>query len=170
MISNDSPDRVRRRGAGRAGREIGTARTKPDRDLSGRQVDDGRGNEERRDAAGTAVDELEVLALDRAEPADARRDEDADAVGVLRRDLEPGVADGELGRRDRELDEDVHLLDVLPVDVLQRVEPLDLTRDARREVLRVEVRDRADPAPAGQQSPPSSPRCRCRPRKSSRRR
>ena len=67
---------------------FGPAGAEADRHLAGRQVDDRRGNEERRDAARAAVEELDVLALDRAEPADARRDEDADLVGDLRRHLE----------------------------------------------------------------------------------
>ena len=40
------------------------------------------------------------------------------------------VVHGELRRRDGVLDEDVHLLDVLLLDELQRVEALDLARDA----------------------------------------
>ena len=44
------------------------------------------------------------------------------------------VVHRELRGRQRELDEDVHLLDVLLLEVLQRVEALDLAGDARREL------------------------------------
>ncbi len=89
-----------------------------------------------------------VLALDRAEPADARRDEDAGPDRHLRADLQPRILHRELRGGDRELDEDVHLLDVLLVDELQRVEVLDFARDARRELGGVEPGDRADAAPS----------------------
>ena len=170
MISNDSPiecaDAVHAVHVARFGpRAPNRIETCPAARL---MIDAGMKNGEMR--RGPPLIELEVLALDGAEPPDAGRDEDADVVGVLRRDLELSVADGELRRRDGELDEDVHLLDVFPVEVLQRVEPLDLTRNSRREVLRVEVRDGPDAVLAGTEGPPSSPRCRCRPRKASRRR
>ena len=59
--------------------EFGPLGAEPDRDLPGGQVDDGRGNEERRDAARPALEIRLVLALDGAEAADARGDEHADA-------------------------------------------------------------------------------------------
>ena len=39
-------------------------------------------------------------------------DEDADAIGDLRRHVQPRIVDRELRGGERELDEDVHLLDV----------------------------------------------------------
>ena len=75
-----------------------------------------------------------MLALDGAEPADARGDEHPDARGDVRGDLQPGVVDRELRRGDGELDEDVHLLDVFLLDELQRIELLHLTGDTRREL------------------------------------
>jgi hypothetical protein len=89
-----------------------------------------------------------VFALDGLEPADARCDIDADAIGQLAGHLEPRVVDGELRGRQRVLDEDVHLLDVFLVDELQRIEGLDLTGDARRVLRRVEPGNRSNPAPA----------------------
>ena len=50
-------------------------------------------------------------------------------VAMLRRDRQPGVVHRELRRRDRVLDEDVHLLDVFLLDELQRVEALHFARD-----------------------------------------
>ena len=55
-------------------------------------------------------------------------------VAHLRADLQLRIVHRELRRRDRELDEDVHLLDVFLVDELQRVEVLHLARDARGEL------------------------------------
>ena len=57
-------------------------------------------------------------------------------IGDLRRDLQPRIVHRELRGGDRELDEDVHLLDVFLVDELQRVEALDFARDPRRELRR----------------------------------
>ena len=83
-------------------------------------------------------------------------------VAHLRRDRQAGVVHGELRRRNRVLDEDVHLLDVFLLDELQRVEALDFARDARRELRRVELGDRSDAALPGAERRPSSPRSRCR--------
>ena len=48
--------------------------------------------------------------------------------------VSPASSIGELRGRDGELNEDVHLLDVFLVDELQRVEPLHLAGDPRREL------------------------------------
>ena len=61
-------------------------------------IDAGMKNGEMR--RGPPLMQLEVLALDGREPADARRDEHADLVGVRRRHLQPRVLDRELRRRD----------------------------------------------------------------------
>ena len=127
-------DGVRRGGAGGAGRRVRSLGAEADGHLAGGQVDDRCGNEEGRDAARPALEQRLVLALDGAEPADARGDEHPDARGDLRRDLQPGVVDRELRRGDGELDEDVHLLDVFLLDELQRIELLHLTGDTRREL------------------------------------
>ena len=66
--------------------------------------------------------------------------------GDVRRHLQPGIVHRELRGGDRELDEDVHLLDVFLLDELQRIEALDLAGDPRRELRRVELGDRADAA------------------------
>ena len=147
-------DGVRRRRAGGARRQVRPLGAEPDRDLAGGEVDDGRGNEERRDLARAALEQRLVLALDRGEPADARRDEDADRRRVLGRDRQPRVVHRELRRRDGVLDEDVHLLDVFLVDELQRVEAPDLRRDLRGEPAGVELRDPRDAARPGQQRAP----------------
>ena len=62
--------------------EFGPLGAEPDGDLAGGQVDDGGGNEERGDAPRTAFEQRLVLALDGAEPADARGDEHAGPRGA----------------------------------------------------------------------------------------
>jgi hypothetical protein len=124
-------DGMSRRRACRARRKVRAARVESNRDLARRQVDDGRGNEERGDAPRAALQQLLVLGFNRLEPANAGRNEDADVIGNLGRDLQAGVVHGELRRRERVLDEDVHFLDVFLVDELQGIEALHLAGDAR---------------------------------------
>src|SRR5689334_3376569 len=95
-----------------------------------------------------------VLALDRDEPADARPDVDADVGGVLRRDRQLRIVHRELRGRDRILDEEVHLLDVLLLDERQRVEPFDLRGNLGLVDRDVEPRNAGDAALAGQTSRP----------------
>ena len=158
IVTLDDLERVAdgmRRGRARgAGRRVGPLGTVADGDLAGGEVDDGGGNEERRDPARAALDEGQVLALDGAEAADARGDEHADAGRDVLGHRHRRIVHGVLGRGDRELDEDVHLLDVFLVDELQRIEVLDLARDARGELRGVEVRDRTDAGTPGQQRVP----------------
>ena len=79
MISNASPIACAEAEQAVQVAEFGPLRAEPDRHLAGRQVDDRRRDEERRDLARPALEQRLVLALDGGEPADARRDEDADA-------------------------------------------------------------------------------------------
>ena len=58
--------------------------------------------------------------------------------------------------RDRVLDEEVHLLDVLAVDEALGLEVADLARDARRQRRGVEARDRPDAGAPGDERRPSS--------------
>ena len=71
---------------------IGPLGAVPDAHMPGRQVHDGRRNKERGNLARAAVQHVAVLALDDVEPADAGADVNADALGVFRRDLQPGCA------------------------------------------------------------------------------
>src|SRR5436309_2113531 len=139
-------DGVRRGGARGARGGVGALRAVADGDLPGGEVDDRRRDEKRRDLARPTLEQRLVLAFDGGEPADAGRDEHAGARAELGRDHEPRIVHRKLRRRDRVLDEDVHLLDVFPVDELQRVEVLHLARDAGRELRRVELGDPRDAA------------------------
>ena len=139
-------DRVRGCGAGGTRRQVGPARVEPDGDLARCEVDDGRRDEERRDTPRAAFEKFLVFALDGLESADAGGNVDADAIGPLTRHLESRIVDGELRGGERVLDEDVHLLDVFLVDELQRIERLDLARDTRRVLRRVETGNGSNPA------------------------
>ncbi len=70
---------------------LGPARSVLDGDVAGSEVDDGSGDEEWRDLAWAAVEQVDVLALDDIEAADAGADVDADMVVVFFGDFEAGV-------------------------------------------------------------------------------
>ena len=78
-------DRMGGGGACGAGGGVRALGAEPDGDLAGREVDDGGGDEERRDAARASFEQRLVLTLDRREPADAGGDEHARPGGDLRR-------------------------------------------------------------------------------------
>ena len=59
--------------------EVRPLRAEANRHLPGGEIDDRRGNEERRDLARPAFEVGAVLLFDGREPADARADEHADA-------------------------------------------------------------------------------------------
>ena len=96
-----------------------------------------------------------VLALDHLEPADAAADIDADFLGDLRRHLQSGILQGEIRRRDGELDKPPHLLDFFLLDILARIEILDLSRNPAGEGRRVK---RCNPRDAALGSKDGSPR------------
>src|SRR5215472_3474983 len=81
-----------------------------DRNKARRQVNDGRGNKERRDAARPLREQNLVLALDDLETPDTAADEHAHLFGVFRSDLQAGTTQSAIRGRDGELDETRHLL------------------------------------------------------------
>ena len=81
-------------GAGGCRGFVGAARAVLDGDVAGGEVDDGAGDEEGRDLAGAAVEQIDVLAFDDVEAADAGADVDADAIAIFVGDLEAGVCHG----------------------------------------------------------------------------
>src|SRR5262249_51154598 len=70
------------------------------------------------------------------------------------RHVELGVLDRHHRAPDRVLEERIELAVVLLVDVLERLEALELASDARRVARRVETGDRPDPGHAGEQRRP----------------
>src|SRR5260221_8916012 len=133
--------------AGRAragGREVGAARSVANRDLAGRKVAYELGNKKWGDVTQARVDEYLVVLLDRAQPADTDTNQHADVIGVLFGDLEPRLAHRLLGRRDRVLDEGVHLFDVAFFDPVLGIKIPHLACDAGGEIRGVEARYQPD--------------------------
>src|SRR5262249_11153723 len=107
-------------------------------------VDDEHGDEERGDAVRPFGPQSLVVREERLEAPDARSHEDAEARGVHAVRLQGGVLDGHHRAGHRVLEEGIELSFVLLVDVLERVEALELAGDARVEPRGVEPRDGAD--------------------------
>ena len=76
------PDRMQARRAGRHHRVGGPLQAEHDRELSRNQVDEGGGNEKRRNPARSALKILCLRFLDALKPADAGPDDRARAFGV----------------------------------------------------------------------------------------
>src|SRR4029078_393514 len=89
-----------------------------------------------------------VLFLERLEAADAATDDHADAVRIeAGRVLEAGIRHRLCRRGNGVLREEIRALGFLPLEVHERIEMLDFTREANREGRRVELRDWPTPAP-----------------------
>ena len=118
---------MRAGGAGGAGGLVRALGVMADADLAGGEIDDGRGNEERRDLARAAVEQVVVLALDDVESADAGADVDAGALGhFFVFDFVVGHAQGFIAGGDGQMNKARHLARFLLLDDLQRIEVLDL--------------------------------------------
>ena len=76
--------------------------------------------------------------------ADARADIRADALTIFLLEIEARVLDGHASRRHSELRVAIHALRLFLIDVVRRVEILDLAGDLRMEALRIEARDAPD--------------------------
>ena len=87
-------------GAGRRRRFVRSLGAVTHGDMPGRKIDDGRGNEERRDLARAAFHQRGVFALDDVEPADSRADVNADAFVVFRSNLQARHFHGFIGGGD----------------------------------------------------------------------
>src|SRR5687767_12052831 len=97
--------------AGGRGRGIRPSRAKPDGYMSGSQVDDQAGDEERGDTARSLLQHFLVRFLDQRQSADAGADDDAKPIAVQLALLEPGVVEGYLRGRQGVMDEGIGLLD-----------------------------------------------------------
>ena len=139
-------DRGRAGRAGRDGREVRAGDAELDRDLAARGVDERRGDEERRDAVGAALEEDLLLLGDRRDAADRGADEDADPrrVELLDTRLVPGLLRG----GDGEEDVAIHPPRLLGRDQRRGIEATHLAGDPDRELARVEALDEPDPAAA----------------------
>ncbi len=139
------PERIANRvsagGAGGRGRRIRPFGAIANGNVAARQIHNAGRNEKGRDAAGTALEQNLVLALDHLESADAAADINADVLRFLRLHLQAGALDRKLARRHRELNETPHLLYVFFIDVFEGVEILHFTRNAAGIAGSVELRD-----------------------------
>jgi len=120
-------------------------------DLAGSQIDDCRRNEKGRDLPRAAFDQVGMFALDDVESTDARADVHAHAFVVLRCDFQAGLFQRFVGGRDGEVDEPRHLLDFFFLDVIERVEVLDVGGDLAGEIGDVEAGNPPNAALPGQQ-------------------
>ena len=150
-------DGMRAGGAGRGRGFIRALGAVTDADVAGRQVDDRRGNEEGRDLARAAFQQRLVLALDDVKAADARADVHAHAGRDFRRHLQPRSLHGLIRRRQADVDEAAHLLQLFFLDEIQRIEILDFGRNLAGKLGGVEVGDPAHAALAGEQARPHFP-------------
>ena len=133
-----------------AGAVFGPLRPGANRDVARRQVDDGGGNEKRRDAPRAVIEIGLILPLDDIEAADSAADANAGALLLALVDLEPRRGEREFGRRDGELNEAPHFLDFFFFDVVPWIERLDFAGDLagkRSRVERLNPRDSASPFP-----------------------
>ena len=142
---------------GRAGGDDGEVRalgTQHDRQVAGDHVDDGTGNEERRDAPRAILQQLVMHFLDQRQAAHARAEIDAEALGRLRRHRVAGILPGLLARRHAEMDEAVHAARFLRRQVFRDVEILHLAGDLAGEARRIEAGDAGDAGLAGENGVP----------------
>src|SRR5207248_8854347 len=101
---------------------IGSSRAKPDGNLAGREINNAGRNKEGRYFARAAFKQRLVLALDDGESPDAGPDEHAGSFGPFGIYDESRLFHSECSRRDRVMDEEVHLLHILLFEPLQRIE------------------------------------------------
>src|SRR5712692_11202360 len=122
--------------------------------LSGCEIDDGRGNKERRDAAGAVFQKLLVFALDGPEIADAAADVGADAFRDVVANLQSAIVDGLLRSSDGVMNERAHFARFFLFNVVQRIEILYFAREAGRKPGGVELLDKVGTTPPFQQCRP----------------
>src|SRR5579863_1338260 len=147
-------DRMRAGSAGRRGGGVRPFRARTDGNIAGCEVDDGRGNEKRRDAPGAVLQQVPVFALDNLKPADAAAHVDADALRILPGHPESRGRERVIAGRNTHLNEAAHLLDIFFLDEAGGIEMLDLTRDLTVKCRRIEGFNARDAVAAFEQSLP----------------
>src|ERR1700733_2367268 len=147
-------DGVRGSGAGRGGGGVRAFRAVTNGNVSGGEIDDGGGNKERRDLAGTARQKFGMLALNDVESTDAGADVDAGRIRNFRSDLQAGHLHGEIGGGESELNKAPGFLQLFFLQPMQRVKIADFAGDAAIKGRGVKMGDGANAALAGQQIAP----------------
>ena len=122
--------------------------------MPGGEIDDQPRDEERRDAAGTALEHLRVHLLDERKASDAGADDHPDALVIAGGNVQRGVIDGHLGRGHGVVNEGVGLLDLLLLDPRLGLEAVDLAGDLAGEGGGVEFGDAADAGASFEQAAP----------------
>ena len=141
-------------GAGGRGGFVRTLGAEAHGDVSGGEIDDGGGNEERRDLARAAFQQRGMFALDDVESADAGADVHADRLGVFRRHFELRHLHRFICGGDGEVNEAAHLLDFFFLDEVEGIEVADLGGDLAGKSGSVECGDAIDAALAREQGLP----------------
>ena len=118
-------------------------------DLRGTHVGQHHGDEEGRDAPGAAFQQHLMLLGKGGQAADSAADDDVDTVTVHLAGFQIRLTAGFLGGHGGELGEPVHAPGVFPLQVIFRVEALDLRGEAGVEGFGVEAGDVVDARPAG---------------------
>jgi hypothetical protein len=96
-----------------------------------------------------------VLPLNGAESPDAGTDDDPHAIpGGIVHDTESGVFHRKIGSRQGIMDKGIHLLDILPLDKLLRIEMFDFRGDSGGEMRRIKAGNAPGPGFASQKPLP----------------
>ena len=134
-------------GAGRAGGGgggVGALGAGADRHLARRQVDNGGGNEKRRNFPRAALEQSLVLALNYVEASNPRPDIDPGALSQLRCEFQPRLLHSEVGGGQGELDKAAQLLQLFLLHPLEGIEVLHLAGNAASMLGGVKERNGTD--------------------------
>src|SRR5690606_3375232 len=134
--------------------DVRTLETVHDGQVARDHVDDGAGNEERRDLAWTALVVGVIGVLDQAEAANAGADRHTDTLGVLFGGNDAGILDRLDTGSQAVLDEGIHTTGVLGRQVLRDVEVLHLACNLRGETAGIELGDSGNAGLAGDEIGP----------------
>ena len=148
-------DGVKAGGAGGDHGQVRALHAEHDGQVARDHVDDGAGDEERRNLARAALQEGAMGVFDHRQTADAGTDVHADAFGILRRHFQTRVLDGLDARRHAVMDESIHAARFFGGQILGDIEPLDLPGHLRGEAGGVEAGDVGDAGFAGEDVGPS---------------
>ncbi len=114
--------------------------------MSGSQIYDRGGDEKSRYAAWTTLQQLGVLALDDVESPNAAGHVDAGHFRNIRSNLQIRHAHGEVGRRQRDLNESPHFFEFFFLDPVERFEVADFAGNCAIKCRGIKVSDGANAA------------------------
>src|SRR4051812_19659561 len=132
---------MRARRASSGGRGVWPFRSLTNRDLPCGKINDGRRNEEGRDATRPIVKKFRVLALDGPEISYAAADVSSNLFRILVRDFKATVFDGFVRGGDGVMNKGAHLARLFLLDVIERVEIFNFGSKLNRKLFRIELLD-----------------------------